>query len=185
MKLAMVKVWVPVLVFMTLTAGTRLRLEARTAQPRLHASQEQAKQQTYEMKIDFDRRVKMRDGTELSADVYHPDAPGKFPVILQRTSYGRSAAFEAAFYARRGYVFVAQDVRGKFALRIEASSFPLKINPAQVHGGDAFRLFRWKFSRDPDKRVRPRQPRGQAESRKVELLSAGRSEHAPPHHVPG
>ena len=55
-------------------------------------------------------------GTEMNsaADVYRPDAPGKFPVILQRTPYGRINATEAAYYARRGYVFVAQDVRGKF-----------------------------------------------------------------------
>ena len=35
-------------------------------------------------------------------------------MILQRTCYGRTKALEATFYAKRGYVFVAQDVRGKF-----------------------------------------------------------------------
>jgi hypothetical protein len=56
----------------------------------------------------------MRDGVTLAADVYRPDALGRFPVILQRTCRGRRAAFDATFFARRGYVYVAQDVRGRF-----------------------------------------------------------------------
>lgn len=56
----------------------------------------------------------MRDGVKLTADVYRPDSDGKFPVILQRSCYGRTKALEATSYAKRGYVFVAQDVRGKF-----------------------------------------------------------------------
>ena len=35
-------------------------------------------QQTYEVAIDFNRRVPMRDRTELSADVYRPKGPGRF-----------------------------------------------------------------------------------------------------------
>lgn len=31
--------------------------------------------------------VRMRDGVRLSTDVYLPDAPGPFPVILIRTPY--------------------------------------------------------------------------------------------------
>lgn len=59
-------------------------------------------------------KITLRDGVKLTADVYRPDKDGKFPVILQRTPYGREKAFEATAYAKRGYVFVAQDVRGKF-----------------------------------------------------------------------
>jgi len=33
----------------------------------------------------------MRDGVTLYADVYRPDAPGQYPVILMRTRYGREA----------------------------------------------------------------------------------------------
>jgi predicted acyl esterase len=43
--------------------------------------------QTSEVRIDFNRRVPMRDRTELSADVYRPKAEGRFPVILNRTPY--------------------------------------------------------------------------------------------------
>lgn len=59
-------------------------------------------------------KIAMRDGVKLTADVYRPDEEGKFPVILQRTCYGRTKALEAMSYAKRGYVFVTQDVRGKF-----------------------------------------------------------------------
>jgi hypothetical protein len=56
-----------------------------------------ASRTTYELKIDFNRRVSMRDGTELSADVYRPKAPGRIPVILNRTPYTKTVRkhFEA------------------------------------------------------------------------------------------
>ncbi len=69
---------------------------------------------TYAVKKETGVKIAMRDGVQLVADVYRPDTPGRFPVILQRTPYGRDKAFEATAYAKRGYVFVAQDVRGKF-----------------------------------------------------------------------
>jgi putative CocE/NonD family hydrolase len=69
---------------------------------------------TYKVVVEHKIMVAMRDGVKLATDVYRPDADGKFPVILQRTPYGRGMAFEATSYAKRGYVFVAQDVRGRF-----------------------------------------------------------------------
>ncbi len=71
-------------------------------------------QQTYELKAEFNRRVTMRDGVELSADIYRPDAPGKFPVILSRTPYTKPSAYETAkHFVPHGYVWVAMDVRGR------------------------------------------------------------------------
>jgi len=52
--------------------------------------------QKYEVRIDFNQRVKMRDAVELSADVYRPDAPGKFPVILSRTPYTKTNSLTMA-----------------------------------------------------------------------------------------
>jgi uncharacterized protein len=69
---------------------------------------------TYKVTVDRKIMVAMRDGVKLATDVYRPAAEGTFPVILQRTPYGRSMAVEATSYAKRGYVFVAQDVRGRF-----------------------------------------------------------------------
>ena len=68
--------------------------------------------------------VRMRDGVTLYADVYRPVGPGPFPVIVGRTPYSieRYAtpvyqypnSYEAPlFFARRGYVFVYQDIRGR------------------------------------------------------------------------
>ena len=42
--------------------------------------------------VSFERHVPvaMRDGVVLYADVYRPAAPGRFPVILQRTPYDKA-----------------------------------------------------------------------------------------------
>lgn len=58
--------------------------------------------------------VPMRDGVRLATDVYLPFTNGSHPVILGRTPYGKatSAGF-AADGARRGYVVVVQDTRGR------------------------------------------------------------------------
>lgn len=73
-------------------------------------------QPTYTVKIEFNQRVRMRDGVELSADVYRPDAEGRFPVIVLRTPYNKNAGNRlnlARYFAARGYVFVVMDVRGR------------------------------------------------------------------------
>ena len=65
----------------------------------------------------YNVKVPMRDGVNLSADIYFPRGePGPFPVILGRTPYDNMAEelTEAGrFFPQYGYVFVAQDVRGK------------------------------------------------------------------------
>jgi putative CocE/NonD family hydrolase len=64
----------------------------------------------------FDLRMPMRDGVELSADLWRPPAEGRYPAILLRTPYMKSN-FDApdlgAYFARRGYVLLMQDVRGR------------------------------------------------------------------------
>jgi putative CocE/NonD family hydrolase len=63
----------------------------------------------------------MRDGTALAATVYRParngsPAGGAFPVILERTPYGRRRLdlhLMGKFFAARGYNVVLQDVRGR------------------------------------------------------------------------
>jgi putative CocE/NonD family hydrolase len=66
----------------------------------------------------------MRDGVILYADVYRPMQPGRYPVIVGRTPYSTERhatpvyqyphGYEAPlFFARRGYVFVYQDIRGR------------------------------------------------------------------------
>jgi putative CocE/NonD family hydrolase len=62
----------------------------------------------------------MRDGVRLYSDVYKPDVPGKFPVILIRMPYGKSEYYcfmpaVGKYWAKKGYACVIQDVRGKWA----------------------------------------------------------------------
>ncbi len=59
--------------------------------------------------------VRMRDGVELAADVYRPQATGRFPTILVRTPYGRRALGVSYYktFAAHGYAVVLEDVRGR------------------------------------------------------------------------
>ncbi len=60
--------------------------------------------------------IPMRDGVKLASDLYRPEADGKYPTILIRTPYSRATEglTKGDRYASRGYVVVAQDVRGRF-----------------------------------------------------------------------
>ena len=59
--------------------------------------------------------MKTRDGVTLRADVYRPDAEGKYPTLLQRTPYNKdNAADFGRTAAARGYLVVVQDVRGRY-----------------------------------------------------------------------
>ncbi len=54
----------------------------------------------------------MRDGVILRADVHRPDHGGPYPVLVQRTPYGKDAIFDPLVKA--GYVVVSQDARGRY-----------------------------------------------------------------------
>jgi len=79
----------------------------------------------YEVVEEQNVPVKMRDGVVLRADMYRPKAEGKFPVLLVRTPYNKRV--EAQFAneaAARGYVVIAQDVRGRYTS--EGEWYPFK-----------------------------------------------------------
>ena len=64
--------------------------------------------------------VPMRDGVRLATDVVRPDAPGRFPVLINRGPYGKDGYLDNPdhsiwFFPRNGYVLLSQDVRGRFA----------------------------------------------------------------------
>ena len=72
----------------------------------------------YRIIREADVPAKMRDGTTLVADVYRPDAEGKFPVLLLRLPYGKqfiSDFGDHEFFVPRGYIVAIQDTRGRFA----------------------------------------------------------------------
>jgi len=79
-------------------------------------------QQQYHVLIESNVMIPMRDGIRLATDLYFPAsdnrrAEGSFPVILERTPYGKASpqnVLKAQYFARRGYVCAIQDVRGRF-----------------------------------------------------------------------
>ena len=69
--------------------------------------------------------VPMRDGVRLATDIYkHPTDDGPWPVVLTRTPYGKAGFGKgAANLVGQGYVYVAQDMRGRFDSEGEDSAF--------------------------------------------------------------
>jgi len=84
----------------------------------------------YGIEVERDVRIPVRDGTILVGDIFRPDAPGRFPVILgchpynnelqtaplKPIGYGNLRGYlesgDPAFYVRRGYVQAIVNVRG-------------------------------------------------------------------------
>ncbi len=90
----------------------------------------------YDFIVARDVMVAMRDGVKLATDIYRPAlggmaVDGRFPVILERTPYGktevsrseidagmtasRSRPEVAAWFVRQGYIVAYQDCRGRYA----------------------------------------------------------------------
>jgi hypothetical protein len=79
-----------------------------------------AAETTYGIAVEKNVMIPMRDGVKLATDIYFPARngerlQGKFPVIMERTPYGKDTSRGwANFFAQRGYICVAQDTRGRF-----------------------------------------------------------------------
>ncbi|MGH9559388.1 MAG: CocE/NonD family hydrolase [Bryobacteraceae bacterium] len=104
---------------MTIGLQTAAAQEAGVTVPKSasHYNEAMLSKPQYKIVKEANVRVPMRDKVTLAADIYRPDAPGKFPAILERTPYGRAnagAAREGQFFAERGYVFIDMDVRGRY-----------------------------------------------------------------------
>jgi hypothetical protein len=64
----------------------------------------------------FGVRMPMRDGAQLSANIWMPAPIGRHPTILIRTPYGKNAAYarySLLNYITAGYAVVVQDTRGR------------------------------------------------------------------------
>ena len=77
--------------------------------------------QPYEVAIERDRMVALRDGVRLATDVHRPARDGRavedrFPVILERTPYGKSAVTRS-------------ESRAEIAARFEAAGFRCNVTP--------------------------------------------------------
>ncbi|MBL8519527.1 MAG: CocE/NonD family hydrolase [Betaproteobacteria bacterium] len=111
----------PVLLALTLMGG------AIALPPMVHAQAPAAAAAEYSIKENYTKyeyRIPMRDGVKLFTAVYVPkDASKPYPMLLERTPYS-AAPYGVDFTPRRlgpsadfpkaGYIFVVQDVRGRF-----------------------------------------------------------------------
>lgn len=102
-------------------------------------TQESSKPQ-YKIKIELGELVPMRDGIRISVDIYRPDAPGRFPVILAQTPYDNlpwARHLGARWFAERGYAFAVADIRGRYDSEGEWDPFDAK------HKTDGYDLIEW------------------------------------------
>lgn len=95
----------------------------------------QLSQPIYKVKVEKDVPIPMPDGLRLPADIYRPDAEGKFPALLSYSPYGKELqtltkpyeindfetvsrgwnfveAGDTEFFVSRGYVHVIPEQRG-------------------------------------------------------------------------
>ena len=65
---------------------------------------------------ELDVRIHMRDGVELSANIFRPATAARVPTILVRTPYdkGDEVTPNQRAFVVRGYAVVVQDVRGRY-----------------------------------------------------------------------
>ena len=89
------------------------------------------------VRAEHNLMIPTRDGARMATDVYRParngvPVEGRFPVLLNRTPYGKnSLEAQAETFAKHGYVVAVQDLRGRYA---SEGKF-LKVQPADATDG--------------------------------------------------
>lgn len=110
--------------------------------------------------IERNLRIPIAPGAELGADIFRPDAPGRFPALLMISPYDRAeqsmemvpeffpgndgtrGSLEVGdfnFFVRRGYVFVIANLRGTGDSALEFGN----INPDADAIADIARVIDW------------------------------------------
>ncbi len=125
-----------------LAAGFALALIIIAGSP---AAAQQSSQPRYKVITERDVMVPMSDGTRLAIDIHRPDAPGKFPALVERTPYDKTKSSEIqvgahTFFAERGYVFLVQDTRGRFAS--EGEFYPF-LDDGWLKNRDGYDTVQW------------------------------------------
>ena len=100
----------------TLIAGLFAHLIAIGASSTLF-SKPVALKASYKVRTERAVMIPTRDGKRLSADLFRPDAEGRFPVIIMYHPYrkddvGRGGVGEHFYFAERGFASVRLDARG-------------------------------------------------------------------------
>ena len=124
-------------------------------------------------------QVPMRDGVPLATEVYLPRQSGNYPVVLTRSPYTRGSLAAGSNcdnprlteLARRGYVGLNQDARGRYR---SGGAF----DPFQQEGGDGYDTVEWAAEQPwSDGRV------GIFGASYVGVTTLQAAAHAPPHLV--
>ena len=95
------------------------------------------------VQITWDQKIPMRDGVRLSATVYRALKSSRpLPVIATMTPYiAEHAAKQGLYFAQRGYVFVAIDLRGR-------GNSEGSFVPGRVEARDGYDAIEW-LARQP------------------------------------
>ena len=94
----------------------------------------------YRVLVEKDVPARTRDGITLRADIYRPDATGRFPILLFRLPYNknlRTRPGDIDYFVERGYVVIMQDTRGRFASEGE------EYYPLIWEGQDGYDAVEW------------------------------------------
>ena len=105
--------------------------------PNVHYDESKLSQPSFRVRMEHNVRIPMRDGVELSADIYRPDVEGFFSTILVRTPYDNNntrSVTRGKFFAERGYVVVVQDVRGRYDS--DGEFYPFRNEPNDGYDTD-------------------------------------------------
>lgn len=108
--------------------------------------------------VKYEYKIPMRDGVKLYTAVYVPkDDSQKYPILLSRTPYGckpygtdvySDARGQTLKYAKAGFIFAKQDVRGRYASEGEFVQMrpikPVKTGPRDTdESTDAYDTIDW------------------------------------------
>jgi len=125
-------------------------------------------QENFDVKAHYTKyeyTIPMRDGVKLFTSVYIPkDTAQKYPILLNRTPYSvapygpdayRSSVGPSIHFAKEGYIFAYQDVRGKFMSEGEFQFMrpykPNKKSPADTdESSDTYDTIDWLVKNIPN-----------------------------------
>jgi putative CocE/NonD family hydrolase len=107
---------------LVLAVSTLAAYSANRVSPTAHGQVPKATSRAvqHEVVVQKNVTIPMRDGVRLAADLYRPardgrKVAGRFPALLSRTPYNKAGVErEGRYFAERGYVVVANDVRGRY-----------------------------------------------------------------------
>jgi len=120
-----------------IAGGLAAEIDKKTAPPPFARIPTMTPDRSGSHRVISDVMIPMRDGVRLALDVYLPEGDGPFPTVLTRMPYGKTEPYcymplIAAFFAAKGYAYVAQDVRGKWG---SEGTFDPNVGGTEIRDG--------------------------------------------------